>query len=524
MNDNNEVYGYIRVSTARQGQQGSSLQEQRAAIERYAERRGLSIVTWFEEQETAAKQGRRNFARMLSLLKRGRASGVIIHKIDRGARNLKDWADLGELIDQGIQVHFANDNLDLLSRSGRLSADIQAVVAADYIRNLREEVLKGFHGRLKQGLYPLPAPLGYRDHGGGKPKTPDPVFGPLVRRAFELYASGQYSTVTLSEEMHRLGLRSRRGSRITKSRMAEILRNPFYIGLIRIKRINLTIPGIHEPLISKELFNRVQARLDGRCNVRLIRHDFLFRRLLRCALCGFALSGEMQKGITYYRCHTPTCPTTGIREDRVEIVIRTRLAAVQITDTKWQELLAELSRIRGDWTRQRQTSAEAIKLQLAALTARNQRLTDAYVDGMIDKDAYQERREQLAGEIAAMKRSEEALTAGPEPVLNAVQEFLERAKSLNVSYEMGIPTEKREIVETATSNRLVSRKNLAVELQSPFREVAEYSNFQYGGPNRDELRTLNQSKLGTGRASSHSAVLCADLIKHFARKCAISAD
>jgi DNA invertase Pin-like site-specific DNA recombinase len=117
--------------------------------------RAVSKITrWFIEQETAAKRGRPIFGQMLKLLKAEKASGVIIHKIDRSARNLKDWADLGELIDSGIEVHFANESLDLHSRGGRLSADIQAVVASDYIRNLREETKKGFYGRLKQGLYP----------------------------------------------------------------------------------------------------------------------------------------------------------------------------------------------------------------------------------------------------------------------------------------------------------------------------------------------------------------------------------
>src|SRR5206468_10057168 len=182
-----KFFGYARVSTVKQGEHGVSLQEQRDAVARYAERYGLDIITWFEERQTAAKRGRSIFNRMLKLLTQGKADGVIIHKIDRSARNLKDWADLGELIDQGIEVHFANESVDLHSRGGRLSADIQAVVAADYIRNLREEVRKGFYGRLKQGLYPLPAPLGYLDRGKGKPKALDPVRAPLVKAAFELY-------------------------------------------------------------------------------------------------------------------------------------------------------------------------------------------------------------------------------------------------------------------------------------------------------------------------------------------------
>src|SRR5579871_1200053 len=200
------VFGYIRVSTVKQGQHGVSLQEQRDAILRYASHNGMEIISWFEEQETAAKRGRPVFTKMLKLLRQGKAKGVVLHKIDRGARNLKDWADIADLSDAGIEVHFANESIDLHSRGGRLSADIQAVVAADYIRNLKEETRKGFYGRLKQGLYPLPSPIGYLDMGSGKPKEPDPKTAPLVKRAFELYATGHYTLDTLPAELHTLGL------------------------------------------------------------------------------------------------------------------------------------------------------------------------------------------------------------------------------------------------------------------------------------------------------------------------------
>src|SRR6266481_4487949 len=121
----------------------------KAAVERLAKNRGFKLTNIFEYQITAAKSGRPAFTEMLKALRAGHARGVIIHKIDRSARNLRDWSDLGELIDSGTEVHFANESLDLSSRGGRLSADIQAVVAADFIRNLREETKKGFYGRIK---------------------------------------------------------------------------------------------------------------------------------------------------------------------------------------------------------------------------------------------------------------------------------------------------------------------------------------------------------------------------------------
>ena len=93
----NDFYGYIRVSTQKQGRQGVSLPEQRDAIEQYARRNNIAISRWFEEWETAAKRGRRVFFEMLGLLRKGEARGVVIHKIDRGSRNLRDWVDIAEI-------------------------------------------------------------------------------------------------------------------------------------------------------------------------------------------------------------------------------------------------------------------------------------------------------------------------------------------------------------------------------------------------------------------------------------------
>jgi site-specific DNA recombinase len=121
----------------------------------YSSRCVIAITDWFAEQVSAAKGGRPVFTRLVATLKSKKNTGPIIHKIDRGSRNLWNWAELGELMDQGAEVHCAHESIDLHTRSGRLSADILAVVAADYIRNLREETIKGMNGRFRQGLFPF---------------------------------------------------------------------------------------------------------------------------------------------------------------------------------------------------------------------------------------------------------------------------------------------------------------------------------------------------------------------------------
>nr|SPS05225.1 protein of unknown function [Candidatus Nitrotoga fabula] len=96
---------YVRVSTTKQFIHGVSIAEQRRAITQYATLQQLNIIDWYEEIQSAARGRRPVFREMLKALKRHHY-GLIMHKIDRGARNLRDWADIGDLIDEGIDVRF----------------------------------------------------------------------------------------------------------------------------------------------------------------------------------------------------------------------------------------------------------------------------------------------------------------------------------------------------------------------------------------------------------------------------------
>lgn len=388
-------FGYIRVSTARQGEHGVSLEHQRDAIERYANKNNLQIARWFEEQETAAKRGRPLFGQMLKLLRIGKASGVIIHKIDRSARNLKDWADLGELIDSGLEVHFANESLDLHSRGGRLSADIQAVVAADYIRNLREETIKGFYGRLKQGLYPRPALIGYANQGPGLPKLPDPVMAPLIRLAFEKYATGDYNLDRLKEEMFTLGLRNKTGSKVALNGISCILNNRFYTGLIYVKKTGQTFQGIHQPIVGTALFDRVQQILRGKTNKKTKSHNYFFRQLVSCQLCYYSMIPEQQKNHVYYRCHTRTCPTKTIREETLDQGLVRELRRIEFSQEEKDYFRAKILTMKQDWGEERAQAIQNLELRKGQLQDRQDRLTDAYLDKLLDKETFEQRKNSV---------------------------------------------------------------------------------------------------------------------------------
>jgi len=481
-------FGYIRVSTVRQGERGSSLIEQKSAIEGYAARNGLAIAGWYEEMETAAKQGRRVFNAMLSELSKGVARGVIIHKIDRSARNLKDWAHLGELIDAGVEVHFAHEALDLLSRGGRLSADIQAVVAADYIRNLRDEVKKGFYGRLKQGFYPLPAPLGYLDRGKAKAKEIDPVAGPLVREAFEIYARGEHSIEQLVEVMSAKGLRGQRGGSIARATLAALFHNPFYIGLIAIKRTGETFQGAHAPLIDKRLFDRVRQVAAGRTGGWTSPRTFAYRRLIRCGECGLSLVGELQKGHVYYRCHSKTCTRPSLRGDRVDARFAEVLAKIAFSDEDLRDLRDFVGDVQSGFGLRRAQRRESAARDLAACETRLARLTDAYVDGVLDRESFEHRKRLLLEERQAL--ADRVSRPENHDLADTVLADLELATVAQLRFGSADEGEKRDIVKSVTSKLVATGEDLEFRLRFPFNRLLERPALQYGGPYRAQPRTL----------------------------------
>jgi site-specific DNA recombinase len=462
-----KLYGYIRVSTTKQGEHGVSLQEQTEAINRYAEKNSVSIVQWFEEQKTAAKRGRPIFSAMMRLLRAGKADGVVIHKIDRSARNLRDWADLGELIDAGIDVHFANEPLDLRSRGGRLSADILAVVAADFIRNNREETRKGFYGRLKQGLYPLNAPVGYLDQGGGKAKIVDPVRGPLVRFAFERYATGDASLHSVLDELHSRGFRNRRGNQFSLGGLVRILRNPFFTGVIKLRN-GESFTGIHEPLISTATFNRVQDVFAGKRPRRIQVHAYRYRRLFKCATCERSLIASRHKGRVYYRCQTAACPTTCIREDLIDLRVRETLGSISVTPAIADECLSAIRVEVGSRELLIEASKKQITGTIGSIETRMLRLTDVYLAGEIDKEAYLERRAALLMDLQASRERLSAIGGQATTELAAIQKCLELLKAPERLYELGSESEKRQILTVLTSNRTVLEKTIVISVAEPF--------------------------------------------------------
>ena len=156
-----------------------------------------------------------------------------------------------------------------------------------------ERTVEGMRAAACRGRWPFAAPLGFKrtlDEGDRPRLIHDPVQGPLVRRAFEMIASGTYTKAEALQALTDLGLRTRRGSPVSPQTFQKLLRNPFYTGKLASRLwTEQPLKGDFELLVSDDLFRRAQDVLDGRratiTSCQRNHPDFPLRRFVHYGRC-----------------------------------------------------------------------------------------------------------------------------------------------------------------------------------------------------------------------------------------------
>jgi site-specific DNA recombinase len=272
---------YARVSSKEQDKEGFSIPAQLKLLKEYAAANSFAVAHEYVDVETAKQTGRTAFGEMVAYLKAHPSIRVmLVEKTDRLYRNLKDWVTVDEL---DVEIHFPKEGV-VLSRESRSSEKfmhgIKVLMAKNYIDNLSEEARKGMQEKAEQGIWPTKSPLGYRNVSGSDGKkiiAVDPEVAPIVSKLFEWYATGQYALKEVAQKARDAGFIYRRtGASVPVSAVHSILRNRLYTG--QFEWNGKLFQGRHQPLISVELWERVQGVLDGRnvSKAKRGKHDLAF--------------------------------------------------------------------------------------------------------------------------------------------------------------------------------------------------------------------------------------------------------
>ncbi len=462
---------YARVSTKEQETEGYSIPAQLAACRELAAAERLTVAAEFVESETARRAGRPEFMRMCSYLAdHAETRHVVAHKLDRLYRNFRDQLTLEE--DLGARVRLVIGDVPD-SPQGELLRDVNLAVAKHYSANLSQEVKKGMREKAAQGGWPHRAPLGYRNDKTARAVVQDSATSAAVTYAFSRYATGLVSLAELGEELRARGVTGRNGRRLAPSALQKLLRNPFYVGLVRYG--DETFRGNHEPLTDTRTFEAVAEVLAGKRNgVKRIRHTFALKGPLRCAECGCVMTAERHGAHVYYRCtHGKGREVCGHRRYWKESELSDELSAVLgriAVSPGVVEALAEEAR-RRDEERGTERSADWHRTT-AALDAARARLSaaiDAMLDGVLDRAAFESKQAEIKGRIATFERRLAELGAAPSTTFEQVEHLASLGSGACIAFEQGSTEEKRETLATVLLNATVGEDGIAsYQYKDPF--------------------------------------------------------
>ena len=330
---------YTRVSTDEQAITGFSLRHQEEALRKYCEIKGYKVVNHFQDDFSAKTFNRPEWLKLSEYIKKNKKDidSVLFTKWDRFSRNSENALTvIRKLNDLGIVVNSIEQPLDLTIPDSKLV--LAMYLAIPEVENDKNSARTKdcMRKAQKEGCFVNRAPYGYN---GARFNTKATLTRNsdsfLVEKAFEEVAKGIEPVETIRKK-----LKNEYGCKLEKQQFYNMLKNVVYKGCIKIKEFKKEeeqiVIGLHQPIVSEQLFNKVQDVLTGRKrNAKLpsvINDDFPLKKNFICPRCGKQITGSKSKGnggyYYYYHC-TSKCKVR-YKKDEVHFLIKDLLSEISI--------------------------------------------------------------------------------------------------------------------------------------------------------------------------------------------------
>ena len=314
--------------------------------------------------------------------------------------------------------------------------------------------------RSAEGNSPASRHLGYLNDHRTKKIVIDKERAPFfVREAFELYATGKATLEDVRVRLAERNIRTAGGRMLIRAHVSKMLSNPFYYGHFRY--VGEVHVGSHEPIISKSLFDQADGVFKRRWRYSPSEkkaQNKPFLGLLHCGECGGAITGEVQKGYTYYRCTKKgrlTCNQPYIREEALDAEISGLLKPF-VLRVDWADEM--LKRVKEE---KRQSAQSSLKLaalkrvEVEKINHRLQRLLDSLLDGLVDRETYAAKKSDLMSQRKTLEEQKDACLAGRADWLEPFQKWILTARNAGETMISGSLQEKRVLALKVFGSNLV---------------------------------------------------------------------
>jgi site-specific DNA recombinase len=512
---------YTRVSTDEQAKEGTSLEVQREFLINYAKREGWEIYhpegkEVYEDDKSGYTTERPELKRLLTDAKRGRFNMVLVYKIDRFSRKLKDLLNLvDELEEMNVGLKSATEYYDTSNSAGKMMFQ-QLGSFAEFERNrIKERVFPGMIKGVQRGNWQGAryAPYGYRYNKEKKLLEVVPEEADIVKMIYLMYLSGQ-STMQIAGYLYKKEYKTRSGGRFQTKLIGDILKNQVYLGKIiwnrhhydkRQKTRNgyryiknedskiIVADGRHEAIITQEDFDLVQKKL--KANRKGIMHrngvkEYPLSGLLFCGKCNHKYLGSVnisqhRLGIKkrWYRCnarqvHFVKCLNAAVRAEVLEPEIFAVLEQIiehpELKTKRFDNIIKSRVQLADEQLKEQK---DKLREELKRNLDKQSRLNEAYLDNLVAIEVFKdksillrEEEKQLKNEIAGveMRLVEKERSDEYHRLLERVIDNYEETKK-----NVGIVA-KKEMLRLIFKRIMINDGNIVdIEFFDPFKRFYE---------------------------------------------------
>jgi len=476
---------YARKSTDDKDRQILSIEAQLVELRALAKRENLLVYKEVVEAKTAKQPGRPLFNDMLEAIEKGEAEALLAWHPDRLARNSVDGGRIIYLLDRGVikDLKFPTYRLDN-NAQGKFMLSIAFGQSKYYVDALSENIRRGIRLKLSKGIWPQWAPLGYINDRQTRTIIIDKDKAALIKKAFELYSTGNYTLERLAATVNSCGLTGKENKPMTPWRYEYIMKNPIYYGLIRYN--GETYEGTHEPIITKKLFDKCQEVMFGRGKPKKAKRHFVFRDLMmRCAECGRMITAETHKGFIYYRCtkRNTNCPKKYLREEELAAQIRKVIQKVSLCDDWTRRILEQLEKDKNSCVQSSLPQQQNLQVKISEIENKINKMIDIYIEGAISKEEYQKKKENFIVQKKELQEALQDFAAGGNNWFEQAKDFVTSLNRANYAISEGNLESQKDFLQKIGSNFILKGRRLIFSSGAPYRgllEAAPFLNWRWG--------------------------------------------
>ena len=448
---------YCRVSTEEQSENGYSIDEQERLLEEWCKKMGYVIYKCYSDRGISGKniKDRPALKELLSDAKAGKFDMVISWKINRLSRKLEDVLKIVNLLEKNnITFKSYSEPFETDTPAGRMQFQMMALIGEFERGTIAQNVKMGMIAKAKSGNWCGGRVLGYdlvpnnspEEEKKGKNKLKiNEKEAEIVRFIFNEYSKGKgYKAIT--NQINKLGYKTKKGNDFSVGSIRDILTNPVYIGEIRYnvrqnwsekrrRNINpnpIRVKGKHEAIIDRELWDKVQLILESKKGKpsRIYDGEYPLTGILRCPKCGAGmvisrttntLADGSKKRIAYYCCGnwknkgTSVCNSNTIRVDKANEYVFKKIEELVSNEAMIKAVVKNINKERKDKVKPAKRLLGDIDKELEKLDKRKRKIFEAYEDDILTKEEFQTRKNELNEKIRILEEEK-------KPLLNTISE------------------------------------------------------------------------------------------------------